>query len=75
MCTTHLKFLDINSYLSSGFRYHRYLKAYGCQMKKGVFPYEWMDNLQKLKERALPPPEAFYSLLNGCSLLNGPTSM
>ena len=32
--------------------------------KKGVYPYEYMDSLEKLKETALPPKEAFYSRLN-----------
>ena len=33
-------------------------------VRKGVYPYEYMDSLQKLKETALPPKEAFYSRLN-----------
>ena len=33
-------------------------------MRKGVYPYEYMDSLEKLKETALPPKEAFYSRLN-----------
>ena len=28
--------------------------------RKGVYPYEYMDSLEKLKETALPPKEAFY---------------
>ena len=32
--------------------------------RKGVYPYEYMDPLEKLKETALPPKEAFYSRLN-----------
>ena len=31
----------------------------------GVYPYEYMDTLEKLKENQLPPKEAFYSRLNG----------
>ena len=32
--------------------------------RKGVYPYEYMDSLKKLKETKLPPKEAFYSRLN-----------
>ena len=33
--------------------------------RKGVYPYEYMDSLEKLKETKLPPKEAFYSRLTG----------
>ena len=36
--------------------------------RKGVYPYEYMDSLEKLKETALPPKEAFYSRLNDGSI-------
>ena len=32
--------------------------------RKGVYPYEYMDSLEKLKETKLPPKEAFYFRLN-----------
>ena len=32
--------------------------------RKGVYPYEYMDMPEKLKETQLPPKEAFYSRLN-----------
>ena len=32
--------------------------------RKGVYPYEYMDSSEKLKETKLPPKEAFYSRLN-----------
>ena len=32
--------------------------------RKGVYPYKYMDSLEKLKETALPPKEPFYSRLN-----------
>ena len=32
--------------------------------RKGVYLYEYMDSLEKLKETTLPPKEAFYSRLN-----------
>ena len=32
---------------------------------KGVYPYEYMDSLERFKENKLPPKEAFYSRLTG----------
>ena len=32
--------------------------------RKGVYPYEYMNTLERLKETKLPPKEAFYSKLN-----------
>ena len=32
--------------------------------RKGVYPYEYMDSPEKLKETKLPSKEAFYSRLN-----------
>ena len=65
MCfaTKKLKFLDITSYLAPGFSYDKYLKAYGCELGKGHFPYEYMDGIGKLEDRALPPQAAFFSQL------------
>ena len=33
--------------------------------RKGVYPYEYMDSLERFKENKLPPKEAFYSRLMG----------
>ena len=32
--------------------------------RKGVYPYEYMDSIERFKETRLPPKEAFYSSLN-----------
>ena len=32
--------------------------------RKGVFPYDWFDSIEKLKHNKLPPIEDFYSMLN-----------
>ena len=65
MClsTDQLKFLDMTNYIAPGFSYDKYLKAYGCELTKGHFPYEYMDRLEKLDDTALPPKEAFFSRL------------
>ena len=33
-------------------------------LRKGVFPYDWFDNFNKLSADHLPPKEAFHSILN-----------
>ena len=34
-------------------------------MRKGVYPYEYMDSFDRFEEIALPPKEAFHSSLSG----------
>ena len=65
MCfsTTKLKFVDVINYLAPGFSYDKYLKAYGCTVQKGHFPYEYIDDLRKLEERSLLPQAKLYSRL------------
>ena len=65
MClsTNKLKFVDICNYLAPGFSYDKYLKAYGCELQKGHFPYEYMDGVGKLDDRAIPPQAAFFTQL------------
>ena len=72
MCfsTTNLKFLDVTQYLAPGVSYDKYLKAYGCELQKGHFPYEYMDDLHKLDDRALPPQAAFFSRLKNEGISN-----
>ena len=72
MCfsTTNLKFLDVTQYLAPGVSYDKYLKAYGCELQKGHFPYEYMDGIGKLADRALPPQAAFFSRLKNEGISN-----
>ena len=72
MClsTDQLKFVDICNYLAPGVSYDKYLKAYGCELQKGHFPYEYMDDLQKLKDRVLPPQSTFFSRLKNEGISN-----
>ena len=66
MClsTDQLKFLDMTNYVAPGFSYDKYLKAYGCEVTKGHFPYEYMDRLERLDDTALPSKQAFSRLKN-----------
>ena len=72
MClsTDKLKFVDICNYLAPGVSYDKYLKAYGCELQKGHFPYEYMNNLRKLDDRVLPPQSAFFSRLKNEGISN-----
>ena len=72
MCfsTPKLKFLDVTQYLAPGVSYAKYLTAYGCELEKGHFPYEYMDDLQKLDDRVLPPQSAFFSRLKNEGISN-----
>ena len=33
-------------------------------LRKGIYPYEYIDSQKKLNENTIPPKEAFYSKLN-----------
>ena len=72
MClsTKKLKFLDVTQYLAPGVSYDKYLKAYGCDLQKGHFPYEYMDGIGKLEDRVLPPQSAFFSRLKNEGISN-----
>ena len=39
-------------------------------LRKGVYPYDHVNSLEKLKETSLPPKEAFYSKLNEEEILD-----
>ena len=56
-----LKFIDILNYLVAGCSYAQFLKAYGCEIPKGIFPYELFDSFEKFKFPSLPPASDFYS--------------
>ena len=63
MClsTDQLKFIDMTNYIAPGFSYDKYLKAYGCEVTKDHFPYEYMDRLERFDDTALPSKQAFFS--------------
>ena len=39
-------------------------------LRKGVYPYEDMDNWEKFEETKIPPKETFYSSLNEEGIIN-----
>jgi hypothetical protein len=69
MSQPHLRFLDITSYLSPGFSYSQFLRAYNAMETKSFFPYEWMDCVEKLDCTQLPEYDAFHSTLKGKNVL------
>ena len=59
------KFLDIKSYLAPGLSYDAWCRAYGCELQKLAFPYEWFDSFEKLNHIGPVKYEKFYSSLKG----------
>ena len=63
MKTSKLQFLDIKKFLASGFSNRKFLVAYGAELRKFYFPYEFVTDLDKVKS-GLPEHSAFYSSLS-----------
>ena len=59
--TSKLRFLNIKNFLAPGFSYRKFLVAYGAELRKFYFPYEFVTDLDKLKS-GLPEHSVFYSL-------------
>ena len=56
------QFKNIKSYYSS--------KQLDLLIRKGVYPYDWVDSINKFSETQLPPIESFYSKLNDEGISN-----
>ena len=81
----HLKFIDSFQFMSSSLE-SLVKNISPCDMKytlqefqneklelmkrKGVYPYDYMDNFEKFNEKHLPPREEFYSILNDEHITN-----
>ena len=63
--TSNFKFLDIKNYLAPGLSYDAWCRAYGCELQKLAFPYEWFDSFEKLNHKGPVKYEEFYSSLKG----------
>ena len=75
-----MKFLNtsiealVNNLPEDGFKnLEKYFKPYQAKLlkQKGFFPYEYLDNLEKLKDTITPPQDAFYSNLSGKGINEG----
>ena len=69
LTTEKFKFLDIKNYLAPGLSYDGWCKAYGCNLQKLVFPYEWLDSFERLEHVGPVSYDAFYSTLKGENML------
>ena len=65
LSTPNFKFLDIKNYLAPGLSYDAWCRAYGCELQKLAFPYEWLDSFEKLNHKGPVKYEEFYSSLKG----------
>ena len=54
LSTKTLKFLEAPTSLDN------FLKAFGCSQTKGMFPYEWLDSVDKLSLTHLPPQKVAF---------------
>ena len=57
--TDRLQFLDAIFYLAPGYNLDKFIKAYGGETNKSVFPYEWFKEIDQLKERTFPVMKPF----------------
>ena len=77
--TKHIRFIDSFKFMPSPLgklvdnlgrnKFHntsKYLQGEKLELvlRKGVYPYDYVDCLEKLNETKLPPKEMFYSKLN-----------
>ena len=58
-----LKFLDVSNFLAAGTSLDKWLKACKCEVQKAIFPYEWLDDYNKLYESKLLDYDLWYSSL------------
>ena len=59
---------SVNDLIEKFPRMHKFcngdLNKFVLLLRKGVYPYEYMDSWEKFDETSIPPKEAFYSELN-----------
>ena len=60
---SNLRFLDFKNFLAPGFSNRKFLVAYGAELRKFCFSYEFVTGLDKLKS-GFPEHSVFYSSLS-----------
>ena len=65
LMTPSIQFLDLKNYLVPGLSYHSCCKVNGCRVQTLIFPYEWLEDYDKLRHVGPVEYEKFYSKLKG----------
>ena len=65
LITPWFKFLEVRNYLVPGLSYDDWCKANSYSTEKLVFPYEWLDDYNKLLHVGPVSHKAFYSKMKG----------
>ena len=64
-----IQLLDIMNFHGNATSLDSFLKAYKTSETKGLLPYKWFDQPDKMHKTELPPYDAFYSKLRSCDPL------
>ena len=66
LTTPSFKFLDVKNYLNPGIDYISCCKALRCEVSKFIFPYEWLNDYNKLQHvGSVHVKNKTYSILRG----------
>ena len=68
LTTSKFNFLDVKNYIGPDLSYYAWCKSAGCRLQKLMFPYEWLDSLEKLRHVGPVSYEDFYSNLNSSNI-------
>ena len=68
LITSKFKFLGVKNYVGLGISYDPWCKSMGCGLQKLMFPYEWLDNYEKLSHVGPVSYEDFYSNLKSSNI-------
>ena len=58
-----IRCLDITNYIRRGVSYRTFLEMFQSDQRKAFFPYDYMTDLERLNETALPSRESFFNKL------------